>query len=527
MRSTFHGLNIANMGLFVAQKQIDVSAHNVANANTVGYSRQRFVTSAIDPLGAKQRFAPLQRGAVGGGVETLSLDQIRDIFLDKQYRTEFSKSSYWTTRSQGLYYIEDVFNSVDSASLDGVMSDFFNAIQELTKNSTDEAIRTNVIAQAKKMIDCFRMYHDQLTDLMRQQDSNLFEESKHTNEILTRLAQLNDDIMKFEIGGSIANDLRDERNLLLDELSSMMDISYVEVSYDPPQYNIYGRELAVLKVFVGSDVNNEDNLLVEGKYAHLLEIDEEEGLNELADNNEPQVITHAIRLASGILLHPDEIEGYHTGILKSYQDMRDGDTMDNQGIPYFLNQLNVMVNALVYEFNLIHQEGYTMPYVGVTSASGSVSGIDFFDPDGVTANTIAISEEVLLSAFNIAASSVEVVIDADGHLETGNNENALALIRGVKERVDIDEVGSFEGYFKNFLGNLASEVSLANNMRDAQEVLLVSIQRQRESIMTVSLDEEMTDLIRFQHAYNAAARCITTMDEALDRLINGTGRVGL
>ncbi|MDR0249157.1 MAG: flagellar hook-associated protein FlgK [Oscillospiraceae bacterium] len=527
MRSTFHGLNIANSGLFMAQKQIDLSSHNVANANTVGYSRQRFVTSAIDPLGYLMRFAPLQRGAIGGGVEPLSLDQIRDIFLDRQYRTEFSKSSYWATRASALYYIEDVFNSVDAASLDGVMSDFFNALQELSKNSTDEAIRTNVIAQAKKMIDCFRMYYDQLTDLMEQQDSNLYEETKHVNNLLTRLASLNDDIMKFEVGGNTANDLRDERNLILDELSSFMDISYAEVSFEPPLFNIFGRELATFKLYVGSDVNNEDNLLCDGKYAQLLVMEEEEGLNEIADNNEPPIITHQIYLASGIALLPENIEGYETGILKSYQDMRDGAEMDNQGIPYFINQLNIMVNALVTEFNSIHSQGYTMPYSGAVSSSDSVSGIDFFDPDGVTANTIAISEDVLLSAFNIAASSEYVTMEPDGHLQTGNNENALALIRGIKERSDLDDVGSFEGYFKNFLGNLASEVSLAYNMRDAQEVLIVSIGNQRSSIMTVSLDEEMTDLIRFQHAYNAAARCITVMDEALDKLINGTGRVGL
>ena len=291
MRSTFHGLNISNLGLFMAQKQIDVTAHNISNANTVGYSRQRYVTSAVDPKGYLNQFAPLARGQVGGGVESLSLDQIRDRFLDVQYRTEFSKSSYWANRSNTLYYVEDIFNGLDGNSLNTVVSQFFNSVQELSKNPTDEAIRTNVVAQGKKMVDAFHMYHDQLTDLMSQQNSNLIQQVKHVNELLTRMTTLNDNIKKFEMSGSVANDLRDERNLILDELSSFMDISYSEVSYEPPLFNIIGIELTQMQVYVGSNVGEgyEDMLLVSHKDAYLLECEEETGINETCDNNDPPV----------------------------------------------------------------------------------------------------------------------------------------------------------------------------------------------------------------------------------------------
>jgi flagellar hook-associated protein 1 FlgK len=215
-------------------------------------------------------------------------------------------------------------------------------------------------------------------------------------------------------------------------------------------------------------------------------------------------------------------------------DLRDGRgeiEEERQGLPYFITQLNVMVNALVGAFNEIHSVGYTTPFSNPNGSSDSVTGLNFFVPEGVTAATIALDPEIVVSAFNIAASSEVVTMDADGHLQTGNNENALDMLGFLKEnREDFllnYEIASFEGFFKNFLGNLASEVSLANNMRDAQDILISSIDKQRAAIMSVSEDEEMTDLIRFQHAYNAAARTITAMDEALDKLINGTGRVGL
>ncbi len=529
MRSTFAGLNIASKGLFISQRQIDVTSHNVANANTVGYSRQRYITSACDPKGAYNQFSTTVRGKVGDGVETLSLDQIRDRFLDQQYRTEYSKSSYWETRSSALYYVEDVFNATDETSLNGVMNSFFNSLQELSKNTTDEAIRTNVMSEAKKLAETFHMYHDQLTSLMAQQDTNLVAQVKGTNDLIGELASLNQKIFRFELGGSVANDLRDERNLVLDKLSSMMDITYTEESFDPPLYNLYGVEVTKMNVYAGLGAGDDylDNLLCSHDEAFYLTFEPETGMNEIADNNDPAIETHNVYLASGAALFSGDIEGLNHGMLKSYVDMRDGSEMDSQGIPYFLNQLNTMVSSLVTELNAIHTQGYTMPYSNQNSASDSLTGINFFSPDGQTAATISLSDDILLSVFNIAASGEYVTLDSDSHLQTGNNLNILDLIKGIKERTDLDDVGSYEGYFKNFLGNLASEVSHSNNMESSQLVLLDSIESQRVSVMGVSVDEEMTNLIKFQHAYNSSARAITTLDEALDKLINGTGRVGL
>ncbi len=529
MRSTFYGLNIASKGLFVSQRQIDVTSHNVANSNVDGYSRQRYITSAVPPKGALSQFVDPTRGQVGDGVQTLSLDQIRDRFLDQQYRTENAKSSYWETRSNALYYVEDVFNATDETSLNGIMSAFFNSLQELSKNSTDEAIRTNVLAEAKKLTDTFHMYHSQLTDLMAQQDTNLVAQTSSVNDMISDIAAYNDKIFKFELGGSVANDLRDQRNVVLDKLSGMMNIAYSEQSFEPPLYNIYGLELTRLNVFAGKQVGEDysDRLLVSHDEPFYLTLEQEQGLNEIADFNEPAIPTHKVYLASGLALDQDDIEDLDGGMLKSYMDMRDGNVTENQGVPYYIAQLNTMVSSLVHEFNAIHSMGYSMPYSAVMSSSDSTSGINFFDPDGETAATITLSADILLSSFNIAASSEYVTMDSDGHLQTGNNNTMLELIKGVKERTDLDEVGSYEGFYKNFLGSLASEVAHSNNMLSGQVVLLDSIQSQRVSVMGVSVDEEMTNLIRFQHAYNSSARAITAMDEALDKLINGTGRVGL
>ncbi len=562
-RSTFTGINTSSQGINIAQRQLDVTAHNLSNANVTGYSRQRYITQAVPPKGWNSQFSYPERGKVGGGVETMSLDQIRDLFLDRQFRNEQTATTYWETRSDSMYYIEDVFNSIDTNSLDGVLASFFASLQELSKNSTDEAVRTNVVSEAKKIIDVFHVYDQQLTDLMEQQNFQLHEKVIHTNQVLAQIAALNDNIFRFELGGSTANDLRDQRANLLDELSSIMDISYEETTADPPIYNIYGLELTQLKIVAGADVNNDSAVLVRHMDSYMLKleaIDHGSGENEVYDLLTPlpdseydspfDMPFYKIYLSgsedepdpdadvydgnhNGVELAPGEdLPGYVGGLLQSYIDVRDGvGTVDEEpgvvGIPYLIKELNRFVEHFTTAFNEIHNQGYTYP-IGIGGYSDT--GIDFFnsDPEFATARTIQLSDAILESAFNIAASRGEaVVLDSEGHAQTGNNEIILELIQRIKEGV-IEGLGnSAEGFYKNFLGIVASEANAANGMFAQKEVLLSDVQKQRTGVSSVSEDEEMTNMIRFNHAYNASARCITTIDEMLDKLINGTGRVGL
>ncbi|MDR3207458.1 MAG: flagellar basal body protein, partial [Oscillospiraceae bacterium] len=162
MRSTFYGLDIANKGLFIAQRQIDMTGHNISNANTVGFTRQRMITTAVDPYGANAKWIPISKGVTGGGVLSLTVDQIRDRFLDKQYRNENTATNYWDTRYGALYYVEDVFNNLDVGSISDLIGNFFNAIQEVSKNSTDSAVRTQAIERAKALIETMHGNYDQL-----------------------------------------------------------------------------------------------------------------------------------------------------------------------------------------------------------------------------------------------------------------------------------------------------------------------------------------------------------------------------
>jgi flagellar hook-associated protein 1 FlgK len=241
-----------------------------------------------------------------------------------------------------------------------------------------------------------------------------------------------------------------------------------------------------------------------------------------------------------------------SGELKSYLDLRDGigGNSDVKGIPYYVEMLNNFARALLQEVNRVHQQGYN------DHVKGSWSGIDFFwakDENGdyydnttlnlntthlsyVNAGNICLSKAIEEDIYNIACSSVMInKTGAPEELQRGNNENMNALYAlFLKKDIALGSltaggisIGSLDGYTTSIRFDVGNTLSTAIKTADNGFTLTVAAENQRLAVAGVSIDEEMTNLVKYQHAYNGAARVITAMDELLDKLINGTGRVGL
>ena len=500
MRSTFYGLEIVRKGLHVSQKGLDVTGHNIANANTPGYTRQRLVTSSIEPsVYGNGIFTYTAKGQVGGGVTIQELTQIRDKFIDMQYRRENTKLGEWTAKTDALRYIEDVFREPSDAGLNAVLADFFSDLQELSKNPESKEIRTLVRQDAIKLTETLHHYYDQLIQLQGEQDTAINITVNEINDKIKNIRDLNELIFRFEIGGEKANDLRDQRNLLVDELSNLIKINYYETPDGRFRIDINGMPLV--------------------DHVHYQEIETVKDVKNPAGDGLDDL--YSIKWKGTNM--DVAING---GKLKGYLDIRDGKTPDRMGIPYFIEQLNKFAETLVTEFNAIHRTGYTLP----EGNKPSETGIDFFatvDKDGnpikITAKNIRLSQEILDSVYNIAASRQQV--DLNDPNKPGDNEIALELV-GLRNRKDIPIVGNFEDFTKMVIADLAVESSHSQKMLEGQEMLTDSLDITRLSISGVSLDEEMTMIIQYQHAYSAAARAISAMDEALEILINRTGLVG-
>lgn len=497
MPSSFYGLEISKTGLFVSRQSLDVTGHNIANANTKGYTRQRLHVSAIDPYMSGARFLPAEQSIVGAGVRDEFVEQIRNAFLDTEYRRENSELGYWETKAEELEFVETILNETSDDSISNAMADFFGSLQELTKDPVNKEIRTIVQQNGIKMAESINHTYEQLVELQRMYDDSMQVVVQDINDHLTNIVNYNEQIYAFELSGEPANDLRDKRNVLLDELSELVNIEYLENADGQLQVNIEG-------------VNFIDHTTV----SYLETADTGTGVV----SGEPNFTEIFYEGTATPFV-------YSSGKLEAYRYLRDENAADSIGIPRILDQLNTLARSLAEEFNTVHAAGYTMPYNAVPSQTG----INLFHvPAGgygdVTAGNLRLSDEVLDNSYHIAASSVLIDMSA-ANPQQNNNENALDLV-DLTSRTDLPTVSNFENYLKSFVVSAAIESAHNASMKDSQSVIVMNIETRRQSISGVSIDEEMVQMVKFQHSYTAASRMITTVDEALDVLINRTGMVG-
>ena len=583
MRGSFFGLEIGRTGLSTAQFGLDVTGHNIANLDTAGFTRQRVVTTANDPFATVGRFAPTGQGLVGGGVRVQVLDQIRSAHLDRRFRTESTTNAYWETRTQSLQFIESLFDNVNErTSINHTMAEFFRAMTIVAQDPVSGAPRTLMRTSAMDMVQQLNMIHDSLINFQQIENRAIVTKTNEINRMAQGISDLNTAIYEFEITGMRANDLRDKRNLLLDQLARIVDIDYEEY---PDQFGH-----SMLRVRVGGDLlvdHNWSNELAIGWLPNVIPGEAEvavpvwaTSLNVSRPNpNDPNFETALIAYQNAVRSASLDMSRVNGGELRAHMDMRDGigGGVDStqRGIPYYIEMVNNLARALVQEINRQHVQGWSdhpegsrtgVLFFDDTGLDGERIGeVRFFDADGnrlpdpvdpddpliaraeyfihpdrlqnITARNLRLSDDIQSSAFNIAASSTRIGRAGEGdseELQRGNNVNMNRLhdlFRDTSIRIQINgewrDIGGFDDYGTTIRFDVANTLHTARQAMDTSRVLTLAADNQRMAVAGVSLDEEMVGLVRYNHAYNGAARIITAMDEALDRLINGTGRVGL
>ena len=496
MSSIFYGMEIARRGLSVSQQGMTLTGNNISNASTKGYTRQRLVIESIYP-DTKTRFSG--GVTVGGGAEVTNIEQIRSEYIDRQLRDQYAALGQWGTRSEELQFIESILNETsDSGTLSAALSDYYESLSQLTKEADSVEIRTNVQQNAIKLCETLNYYYSQLVDLQNSYNDAMSVTVDDINGLLTSIGSYNEEIYAHELGGQNANELRDCRNSLLDELSQLVNISYSEDADGKLTVSVEGNVL----------VTHADVTLLTASADQTGAVSGEPGFYSI--------------YYEGTTTDFD----YSSGELQAYKDLRDNNTVDNIGVPYLLSSLNTFAQSLAQEFNAVHETGYTIPY----GAGTSQTNIDFFDvPAGgysaITAGNISLSDEVLDSVYNIAASSAVVDLTA-ADTQEGNNEVALKLYE-LTTSTTLGTIGNFEDYLESFVVQVGISSAGAKETAGSQTTIVGNLETRKESVSGVSLDEEIINLLSYQHAYSAASRVLTAVDEALDILINSTGRVGL
>ncbi len=480
MRSTFFGFEAARKALMAQQRSLDVTSHNIANANTDGYSRQRAELTTTTPY-----TIPGMKGQIGSGVEVSTVVRLREEFADFQFRAENQALGKWETYSQALERVEGIFAEPTSSGLKQAIGEFFNAWQELSKDGGNETVRALVRQRGIAMTDMFHHLNRQLDETRVDLNEGIALAVKDINGIADQIASLNGQIYNSELTGYTANDLRDRRDLLVDKLSSLVN---VRVQEDNGQYSVLVSGTRI--VSHTSVVHMEAVPITSGDEAGS-------GMFELRWVNEIG--------ASGSGALVQVTSGQLSGYLEVRSDIR----------TKYMAELDNLAKAMVQDLNAQHGQGSA--YVN----GAWTTGIDLFDPSTLSAKTIKLTDDILADKTGLAYIAAAVTPTDGSTPVRGDGGNALALAQLRHNRGPSKD--TFEHMYESMLGTLGVQAQYANRLTENQTFLTEQLQHRRESVSGVSLDEEMTNMIKFQHAYNAAARVTTVMDEVLDTLINRLG----
>ena len=549
MSGGFLGLNTALSGLFANQRSLGIVSHNIANANTEGYSRQVMNTKAYTP-----QVLPGGLGTLGVGVDITAVKQIRDNYLDFKYRVETSVKGEWDARASVLTELEGIFNEPSDSSIAELLDQYYESLQSLQKNPENLTARTlvrqNTIALSEGTQRISNMLKDLQADLNFQFKSAVGE----INSLADQIAKLNETIYKAELEGGIANDVRDQRNVLVDKLSTLVNVDYYEDEQNRFYVLVGGQQLVAHY--------RSDTLNLVPREQKVNEDDDEEIMDvEWANGNK-------LNISSGKLL--------------GLRDVRDNMTGDRKGIPYYIDKLNDFIDTFTSTFNNIHEDGY-----GLDGSTGNYmftinnmttaeyksylvnKGLNGLPAAEITASVLngvsalpaneqqnKIKENIATIFANNPAYAGKTVKEINGKyyvvdrmkasevtiakdledlnkfatatkLEDipGDGTNILKLI-STRHDVSLYEWGAPEDFIKSLVSNLGVDAAESNRVSKNQALLVNEYSTARDSIMGVSLDEEMANMIKFQTAYNANARMVNVFDEMLDLVVNRLGTGG-
>ncbi|MDI3547010.1 MAG: flagellar hook-associated protein 1 [Halanaerobiales bacterium] len=488
MGSTFGGIEIGKKALQTQQKSLSVTAHNIANANNDKYSRQWAIQSTTTPYTYPSIYSTTGAGQVGTGVKVERIERIRDQFIDTRIRYENQALGEWTVKKDNLREIESIFNELDDGGLFNTLNEFWESFQELNNNPESLALRETVVQKSITLTTQFNNIDKALVNFREHLGSEIEGKIVEVNDLLTKIASLNHQIKVIESGmNKKANDLADERDYLIEKLSKMVDIQVRVDSYNQVNISLNGI-----------------NLIDGGSYNELVAVKNIENISVNVDHDD-NPLTADVPYQYDFAIFTFKVNGntvpVESGEIKGLIDVRD------KIIDYKVNKLDKLVRSLKNEVNYLHQGGYDL--YGNTN-------LKFFEFEAgeYDAAHFKVNSAIASDPAKIAASTSP---DPD---DSGNGENALAIADLRYKQGTIDTT-TFNDFWQTQASKLGIDIERAERMSDNQEVLIEQLKQKREEISGVSLDEELTEMIKYQHGYNAAAKVIASMNEMLDTLVNG------
>ena len=469
-------MNIAQGALQAHQTAMQVISHNVANVNTPGYTRQKAVLESQLPF-------TYERLKLGLGVRVDSVLQYFDVFTTRAIHQKAASLKEYESKASVLAYVEALWNETGDATLSQSLNEFWNAWQDLANHPGDNAARTALLGKGEILAQKFNSLSRELQQTRNNITADVEEGVRQVNKLTEQIARLNEQIAAAEASQTTANDFRDRRNQLLGELSGLVEVRYIE--QDNGSFTV---------------LSTGGLLLVNG-HEHW----------DLSTAGESIYY-------NGI---PSDVAGRITGgKIGGLLDLRD------ETIPQYLANLDEMAGTLIQQVNSLHGNGYNL-----AGNQGMLFFEDFQSPPAVpnsgdysgASSYISLSSDVLGHPENVAAGG------ASG--APGDNGNALAIAalqndatlsirkwaitqRGAN-RASSAQTGTLDGYYQDLVGELGILTQDTRQQLDFSQSLMNGLEEVRDSVSGVNLDEELTEMMKAQHAYEAASKIISVVDEMM------------
>lgn len=473
-------LDVARSGLIAQQAALEVTSENIANVNTPGYSKQTAILESAPTVVTNG--LPL-----GTGVNVVGIQRSYDALLQQQIVDGNSAYGESSTKQTVLQQIEPSFNEINSSGLGQSMDDFFNSWQDLSVTPSGTPERQTVIARAQTMVDTFHQMNTSLQSARSNADNALTGLTTDITDKAKSIASLNNQIQQTELSGGNANELRDQRDYLVQELSKEVGVSYKEQGDGTLTVTLSGGQ----------------NLVQGTSYATLsTQTDGTTGLNDI-------MFTPIGGGASTDITSTVGGTGNSKGEIGGYLQLRD--TI----IPGYLGKLDEMANEMVTAVNAQHSSGYGL--------DGSQN--NFFDPAGTTSANISLNSAIVSDPDKIAAAGSNPLTTSGAGDNT--NASALAALRSSSITFTVTAGGTttttsatFSSFYSSFVSGVGIDTQNATNTSQQNSSYLKQLNTIRESNSGVSLDEELTNMIKYQQAFQASSKIVNTATEMLDTIIN-------
>lgn len=622
MGSTFSGIELGKRSIMAHTDAISTAGHNISNASTEGYSRQRVQLKEFDPLYRPDLERPERAGMIGQGIDVQSITRIRDEMLDQRITAQQNQESYWDTHSKYYTMIEQIYNEPDEVSVRSNMDKFWESWQELSINPESQAARQAVVTRGESLSDSIKSKWENLMGVGSLINSDIDSTVKQINSYANQIAAVNSEIVRSRGVGDNPNDLLDRRDLLVDKLSKLANITTDRRDPDEFMVHLDGKVLVQGGVARNFDLvsltdNNgyeklvwadtrEDASVSGGTLGALIELRDVDVRNEIQslntmtmnfsdlvndvhrnaygannvtgldfftqhsfvenvngnfDRNGDGVLDHSyiFRFTGTTTLNPQEqigFEGVMTfsgpsgNVQVPYHPTDTVETVinrinDSNGeVKAYLDRNNNLVlkgttvqNVENPDFVIRHVEDsgfFLTGYSGILAASGADGAYDFARADAV--DSLAGAQFAVSPVLNPAGyievngvikndvkSVAAAFRDDSGNVNAGDGRAAVEIASIRNTKVMIGHERTLDDYFADSVTNVGLKGEQAENNLKSHMAIMNDLRTMRDSISGVNIDEELSDIIKFQHGYNAAAKFVTIWDSLIDTVINRLG----